>query len=64
VEKMKIEKYSAFDLLDVMGGYLVHIKRDGGDFPTVVIDDLEKSITYVLEKNGYNGRYAAYLKNG
>ena len=56
-------KYSAFDLLDVMGGYLVHIMRDGDDFPTVVIDDLKKSMIYVLEENDYNGRYAAYLKN-
>jgi hypothetical protein len=60
---MKIEKYSAFDLLDIMGGYLAHIKRDGDEFPTVVVDDLRKSMIYVLEKNGYNGRYAAYLKD-
>lgn len=60
---MIIEKYSAFDLLDIMGGYLAHIKRDGDEFPTVVIDDLQKSMVYVLKKNGYNGRYAAYLEN-
>ena len=60
---MKIEKYSAFDLLDVMGGYLAIITEDDGKFPTVVVDDLKKSITYVLEKNGYNGRYAAYLES-
>jgi hypothetical protein len=63
VEKMETEKYSAFDLLDVMGGYLAHIKRDGNEFPTVVVDDLQKSMIYVLKKNGYNGRYAAYLKD-
>lgn len=60
---MNAEKYSAFDLLDVMGGYLVQIKRSGDEFPTVVIDDLQKSMIYVLKKNGYNGRYAAYLED-
>jgi hypothetical protein len=59
---MKTEKYSAFDLLDIMGGYLVQIKRSGDEFPAVVIDDLQKSMIYVLKKNGYSGRYAAYLE--
>ena len=27
-----------------------------------IVDDLQKSMVYVLKKNGYNGRYAAYLE--
>lgn len=39
-------------LLDIMSSYLRMIKRDNGEYPTVVLDDIEKSIKFVLEKNG------------
>ena len=47
-------QYTKEQLLDVMNSYLTIIKRDGGEHPTVVLDDIAKSIQYVLEKNRYN----------
>jgi hypothetical protein len=59
---MKMQKYTCEELLDLLGAYLGQIKRSGGFAPGVVIDDIEKSITYVLKKNDYNGRYKAYVE--
>ena len=50
---MKIEKYSSETLLYILYSYKRQINRNKEDAPTVLIDDLEKSITYVLNKNGY-----------
>lgn len=38
-------------LLDIMSSYLRMIERDNGEYPAVVLDDIAKSIKYVLEKN-------------
>lgn len=46
--------YTKEQLLDVMSSYLTQIKRDGGKYPEVVLNDIAKSIEYVLEKNRYN----------
>ena len=51
---VKEYQYTKEQLLDVMNGYLTMIKRDGGEHPTVVLDDIAKSIQCVLEKNRYN----------
>lgn len=40
-------------LLDIMSGYLRMIERDNGEYPAVVLDDIAKSIKYVLKKNNY-----------
>lgn len=50
---MKAEKgYSKEDLLNILVCYYRMIKRDNGQHPLVVMDDLKCSIEYVLEKNG------------
>ena len=50
---MKAEKgYSKEDLLNILVCYYRMIKRDNGQYPGAVIDDLRVSIEYVLEKNG------------
>lgn len=59
---MKIEKYTAEQLLDVLGGYFRMIQHSGGEYPAVVLDDITKSIVHVLNKNGYNGRYKKYME--
>lgn len=51
---MKNKTYTREELLKIMKGYLRMIKRSGEEFPTVVLDDIEKSIKYVLEVNDYN----------
>lgn len=43
--------YSREQLLDVIQSYARMIKRNK-DYPTVLIDDLEKSIRHVLRANG------------
>ena len=47
-------QYTREQLLKVMSGYLTMIKRDNGKYPTVVLDDISKSIEYVLKQNGCN----------
>lgn len=59
---MKIEKYTAEQLLDILGSYYRMIQRSGEDFPAVVIDDIQKSIIHVLNTNGYNGRYKKFME--
>lgn len=59
---MKKEKYTKDQLLDVLASYYRMIQRSGAEFPTVVIDDIEKSIIHVLKKNDYNGRYKKYME--
>lgn len=59
---MKIEKYTAEQLLDVIASYYRMIQRSGAEYPAVVLDDIQKSIVHVLNKNGYNGRYKKYME--
>lgn len=40
-------------LLDIMSSYLRMIKRDGCEYSEIVLDNIAKSIQYVLEKNNY-----------
>ncbi len=47
-------QYTREQLLNIMSGYLTMIKRDKGEYPTVVLDDISKSIEYVLKQNDYN----------
>ena len=46
-------QYTKEQLLDVMNAYLIQIERNGKEYPAVVLDDIKKSIRYVLEKNRY-----------
>lgn len=52
-----MRKYTNEELLDILGSYRHMIRRNGEQYPTVVLDDIEKSITHVLKTNNYNGRY-------
>lgn len=61
---MKKEKYTADRLLDVIASYYRMIQRSGAEYPAVVLDDIQKSIVHVLNKNGYNGRYKKYMEEG
>lgn len=54
---MKKEDYTKEVLLDVIGSYLRQISRDNGEYPTVVLSDLQSSMKSVLRVNEYNGRY-------
>ena len=45
------DRYSKEDLLDVLESYARMIRRNK-DYPTVLIDDLDKSIQHVLKANG------------
>ena len=47
-------QYTREQLLNVLEGYLTMIKRDNGEYPTVVLDDISKSIEHVLKQNDYN----------
>ncbi len=47
---MKKTEYTRAELLDVLRSYKRQIERDGGEFPAVVLDDIEKSITHVLKE--------------
>ena len=47
-------QYTREQLLKVMGGYLTMIERDNGKYPAVVLDDISKSIEYVLKQNDYD----------
>lgn len=49
--------YTKEVLLDIMGGYLRQISRNGKEYPSVVLDDIKNSIQYVLKVNEYDGRY-------
>lgn len=59
---MKKEHYTKDILLDVMGSYLRHIERCGADYPVVVLDDIKKSINFVLKTNDYNGHYKSSME--
>lgn len=54
---MKKEEYTKEVLLDVMGSYLRQISRSGEEYPTVVLDDLQASVKFVLKSNDYGGKY-------
>lgn len=54
---MKKEEYTKEALLDIMGSYLRQISRSGGEYPTVVLSDIQTSIKYILRKNDYNGKF-------
>ena len=47
-------QYTREQLLNIMKDYLTMIQRDAGKYPIVVLDDISKSIEYVLKQNGYN----------
>jgi hypothetical protein len=40
-------------LLKILASYYKLIQRDNGKHPTVVLDDIEKSIKHVLKQNNY-----------
>jgi hypothetical protein len=61
---MKNEKYTAEQLLDVLGSYFRMIQRYGEEYLAVALDDIQKSILHVLNKNGYNGRSKKYMEEG
>ena len=44
---MKTE-YTREQLIEILRAYKKQIERSGAEFPTVVLDDIEKSITAVL----------------
>lgn len=46
-------QYTREQLLDVIHSYLRQIERNGNEYPTVVLDDIAKSIQFVLDKNNY-----------
>jgi hypothetical protein len=46
---MKTE-YTRAELLDILRAYKRLIERGKKDFPTVVLDDIDKSITHVLKE--------------
>lgn len=46
------KEHTRGELLDVLAAYLRMIRRSGRSYPTVVLDDLEKSLLHVLHKNG------------
>ena len=52
VESVEQNGYTKDQLLDVIKSYKKQIERSGKEYPTVVLDDISKSIDYVLKKNG------------
>lgn len=50
---MKKEYQNRDALLYVLYSYKIMIKRNKKEYPAVLIDDLEKSIDYVLTRNDY-----------
>lgn len=50
-------KYTADELLEVLGAYRRQIIRNGNDYPMVCLDDLFASINHVLRVNNYQGFY-------
>ena len=50
---MKKEKYTTEQLLNIIKSYYILIQRGGEDFPAVVLDDIKKSVEYVLQKNDW-----------
>lgn len=50
-KKREDRSYSREQLLDVIQSYAMMIQRNK-DYPTVLIDDLEKSVCHVLRANG------------
>lgn len=50
---IKTRLYTREELLKVIAGYSHMIQRSGKDFPTVVLDDIQKSIQFVLKINCY-----------
>jgi hypothetical protein len=57
MKEMRKNVYTKEVLLDVIGSYLKQIERSGKENPTVVLNDLETSMKYVLKVNEYDGRY-------
>lgn len=51
---IKARLYTREELLEVIAGYSRMIQRSGKDFPTVVLDDIQKSIQFVLKINCYS----------
>ena len=50
---IKTRLYTREELLKVIAGYSCMIQRSGKDFPAVVLDDIQKSIQFVLKTNCY-----------
>ena len=44
-------------LLDILGSYRRQIIRMGKEYPTVVLDDIFKSVNHVLDNYDYEGKY-------
>lgn len=57
---MKAKHQDRETLLYILYSYKIMIERSAADFPRVVLDDLQKSIDYVLTRNEYT---AADYKN-
>ena len=45
------KEYTREQLLDVLKSYLRMINNDNGQYPQVVLSDIQKSIEFVLEQN-------------
>lgn len=59
------KQYDRETLLHVLYSYKILIERNKKDFPTVLIDDLEKSINHVLNVNNYSATdYSEYRRRG
>jgi hypothetical protein len=41
-------EYSREELINLLKAYKRQIDRDNGEYPAVVLDDIDKSITHVL----------------
>lgn len=61
MQEMRKNAYTKETLLDVIGSYLCMINRNGKEYPTVTLHDLESSMKYVLKVNEYDGKYKDYL---
>ena len=48
-----VESKRIQELLEILAGYGRMIKRDNGAHPAVVLDDISKSIEFVLQKWGF-----------
>lgn len=59
---MKKSDYTKETLLDVLGSYARMIDRNGEKFSMVVLDDIRKSIKFVLKINEYDGKYKDILE--
>ena len=52
-----MKHFTEQELLDILRCYKIMILRNGNDFPTVVLDDIEKSISSVLRTAGQDFNY-------